>query len=146
MDNTVYTMTFTFDNDKNHLKVLNVKDEPEGSSSAKVIKKSSWPEFTDGNPLYSFEGAEFTFYKSRSDAEQETNAFTTVTTDENGVALVSDIELGTFYVKETKARRTKIGRMNLRISISITTAARNTPIPLRKNLYPDTRSKWTASI
>lgn len=103
MDNTVYTMTFTFDNDKNHLKVLNVKDEPEGSSSAKVIKKSSWPEFTDGNPLYSFEGAEFTFYKTRSDAEQETNAFTTVTTDENGVALVSDIELGTFYVKETKA-------------------------------------------
>lgn len=103
MDNTVYTMTFTFDNDKNHLKVLNVKDEPEGSSSAKVIKKSSWPEFTDGNPLYSFEGAEFTFYKTRSDAEQETNAFTTVTTDENGVALVSDIELGTYYVKETKA-------------------------------------------
>ena len=103
MDNTVYTMTFTFDNDKNHLKVLNVKDEPEGSSSAKVIKKSSWPEFTDGNPLYSFEGAEFTFYKTQADAEQETNAFTTVTTDENGVALVSDIELGTYYVKETKA-------------------------------------------
>ncbi|MBQ3418499.1 MAG: Cna B-type domain-containing protein, partial [Ruminococcus sp.] len=103
MDNTVYTMTFTFDNDKNHLKVLNVKDEPEGSSSAKVIKKTSWPEFTDGNPLYSFEGAEFTFYKTQADAEQETNAYTTVTTDENGVALVSDIELGTFYVKETKA-------------------------------------------
>ena len=103
MDNTVYTMTFTFDNDKNHLKVLNVKDEPEGSSSAKVIKKSSWPEFTDGNPLYSFEGAEFTFYKLRSDAEQEVNPFTSVTTDENGVALVSDIELGTYYVKETKA-------------------------------------------
>lgn len=41
MDNTVYTMTFTFDNDENHLKVLNVKDEPEGTSSAKVIKKSS---------------------------------------------------------------------------------------------------------
>ena len=103
MDNTVYTMTFTFDNDKNHLKVLNVKDEPEGTISAKVIKKSLWPEFTDGNPLYSFEGAEFTFYRTLSDAEQETNAFTTLTTDENGVALVSDIELGTFYVKETQA-------------------------------------------
>lgn len=103
MDNTVYTMTFTFSNDENHLKVLNVKDEPEGTSSAKVIKKSSWPEFTDGNPLYSFEGAEFTIYKSRSDAEQETDSFTTVTTDENGVALVSDIELGTYFVKETKA-------------------------------------------
>lgn|GEM_PF-2132679 len=103
MDNTVYTMTFTFSNDENHLKVLNVKDEPEGTSSAKVIKKSSWPEFTDGNPLYSFEGAEFTIYKSRSDAEQETDPFTTVTTDENGVALVSDIELGTYFVKETKA-------------------------------------------
>ena len=103
LDKTVYKMTFTFDNDKNHLKVLNVKDEPEGSSSAKVIKKSSWPEFTDGNPLYSFEGAEFTFYKSRSDAQQEVNPFTSVTTDGNGVALVSDIELGTYYVKETKA-------------------------------------------
>ena len=103
MDNTVYTMTFTFSNDKNNLKVLNVKDEPEGSSSAKVIKKSSLPDITNGNPLYSFEGAEFTFYKLQSDAEQKTNPFTTVTTDENGVALVSDIELGTYYVRETKA-------------------------------------------
>ena len=103
MDKTVYTMTFTFSNDKNHLKVLNVKDEPEGSSSAKIIKKSSVPEISDGNPLYTLEGAEFTVYKSRADAENGTNAYTTVVTDENGVSTISEIELGTYYVKETKA-------------------------------------------
>lgn len=103
MDNTVYTMAFTFSNDKNHLKVLNVKDEPEGTSSAKVIKKSARPEITDGNALYSLEGAEFAVYKTRTDAENKTNPFTTVTTDENGVSTISNIELGTYYVRETKA-------------------------------------------
>ena len=103
LDKTVYTMTFTFNNDKNHLKVLNVKDEPEGSSSAKIIKKSSVPEISDGNPLYTLEGAEFTVYKTRPDAENGTNAYTTVVTDENGVSSISEIELGTYYVKETKA-------------------------------------------
>ncbi len=102
-DNTVYTMTFTFENDENNLKVLNVKDEPEGTSSAKITKKSSMPEISDGNPLYSFEGAEFTVYKTQADAEQGTNAFATVVTDENGVASISEIDLGTYFVRETKA-------------------------------------------
>ena len=103
LDKTVYTMSFTFSNDKNHLKVLNVKDEPEGSSSAKIIKKSSMPEISDGNPIYSLEGAEFTVYKTRVDAENGTNAYTTIVTDENGVSSISEIELGTYYVKELKA-------------------------------------------
>ena len=103
LDKTVYAMNFTFSNDKNHLKVLNVKDEPEGSSSAKIIKKSSMPEISDGNPLYSLEGAVFTVYKTRADAENGTNAYSTVVTDENGVSSISEIELGTYYVKETKA-------------------------------------------
>lgn len=103
LDKTVYKMTFTFNNTKNKLAVLNVKDEPEGSSSAKIIKKSSDPDITDGNPLYSFKDAEFTVYRTQADAEQGTNAYTTVTTDENGVAVISDIELGTFYIRETKA-------------------------------------------
>lgn len=102
-DSTVYRMTFTFNNDKNHLAVLNVKDEPEGSSGVKVIKKSSVPALTDGNALYSLSGAEFTVYKSRTDAEQKANPFMTLTTDENGVSTVSEIDLGTYYVRETKA-------------------------------------------
>ena len=103
LDSTVYRMTFTFNNDKNHLAVLNVKDEPEGSSGVKVIKKSSVPALTDGNALYSLSGAEFTVYKSRTDAEQRANPFMTLTTDENGVSTVSEIDLGTYYVRETKA-------------------------------------------
>lgn len=102
-DGTVYTMTFTFNNDENNLKVLNVQDEPEGSSSAKIVKKSSMPEVTDGNTEYSFAGAEFTVYTSRSDAEQKSNPFSTVVTDENGIALISEITLGTFFVRETQA-------------------------------------------
>ena len=73
LDSTVYRMTFTFNNDTNHLAVLNVKDEPEGSSGVKVIKKSSVPTLTDGNLLYSLSSAEFTVYKSRTDAEQKAN-------------------------------------------------------------------------
>ena len=103
LDNTVYKMTFTFNNDANHLAVLNVKDEPEGTSSAKIIKKSSAPEISDDNTMYSFEGAEFTVYKTRTDAENKTNPFTTVVTDENGVATIAEIEIGTYYIRETKA-------------------------------------------
>ena len=103
LDNTVYTMTFTFNNDENNLKVLNVQDEPEGSSGAKIVKKSSIPEVSDGNTEYSFAGAEFTVYTSRADAEQKANPFITVTTDENGVSTISEISLGTYYVRETKA-------------------------------------------
>ena len=69
----------------------------------KVIKKSSVPALTDGNALYSLSGAEFTVYKSRTDAEQKANPFMTLTTDENGVSTVSEIDLGTYYVRETKA-------------------------------------------
>lgn len=103
LDPTVYTMTFTFNNDENHLKVLNVQDEPEGSNSAKIIKKSSLPEISYGNLEYSFEGAEFTVYRTESDAEQRTNPYMTVVTDENGVASIADIELGAFFVRESKA-------------------------------------------
>ena len=103
LDSTVYRMTFTFNNDTNHLAVLNVKDEPEGSSGVKVIKKSSVPTLTDGNLLYSLSSAEFTVYKSRTDAEQKANPFMTLTTDENGVSTVIEIDLGTYYVRETKA-------------------------------------------
>ena len=103
LDSTVYRMTFTFNNDTNHLAVLNVKDEPEGSSGVKIIKKSSVQALTDGNALYSLSGAEFTVYKSRTDAEQKANPFMTLVTDENGVSTVSEIDLGTYYVRETKA-------------------------------------------
>lgn len=103
LDKTVYKMTFTFANTKNNLKVMRVTDEPEGTSSAKIIKKSSAPEISDDNTLYSFEGAEFTVYKSRSDAENKTNPFTTVVTDENGVATIAEVEIGTYYIRETKA-------------------------------------------
>ncbi|MBR1483712.1 MAG: Cna B-type domain-containing protein [Ruminococcus sp.] len=69
----------------------------------KVIKKSSVPALTDGNALYSLSGAEFTVYKSRIDAEQKANPFMTLATDENGVSTVSEIDLGSYYVRETKA-------------------------------------------
>ena len=102
-DNTVYKMTFTFSNDRNNLKVMNVKDEPVGSSSAKITKKSSLPEISDGNVLYSYKGAEFTIYKTQTDAQNGTNPFKTVITDDNGVASIEDVDFGTYYVRETKA-------------------------------------------
>ena len=109
LDETVYTVTLNKDNTREDPFILRVSDEPEGTISAKIIKKSSDPEMTDGNNCYTLQGAKFNLYENELDAINNTNPFMTdLETDENGVAHISDLpdpgESGkTYYVREIVA-------------------------------------------
>lgn len=68
-----------------------------------VQKESANTELTEGNDCYSLEGAEFGIYKSESDANADKNAVGKIVTKEDGYGSSDWLELGTYYVKETKA-------------------------------------------
>lgn len=67
----------------------------------KLLKSSSNTSITDGNDLYSFEGAVYGVYTSYSNAANDTNAVATLVTDSDGTATVEDLDASrTYYVKE----------------------------------------------
>lgn len=68
-----------------------------------VQKESANPELTDGNDCYSLEGAEYTIYKTESDANNNKNSIGKLTTNEKGYGASDWLELGTYWIKETKA-------------------------------------------
>ena len=68
-----------------------------------VQKESANPELTDGNDCYSLEGAEYTIYKTESDASNNENSVGKLTTNDKGYGASDWLELGTYWIKETKA-------------------------------------------
>lgn len=68
-----------------------------------VQKESANPELTDGNDCYSLEGAEYTIYKTESDANNNKNSVGKLTTNDKGYGASDWLELGTYWIKETKA-------------------------------------------
>lgn len=68
-----------------------------------VQKESANPELTDGNDCYSLEGAEYTIYKTESDANNNENSVGKLTTNDKGYGASDWLELGTYWIKETKA-------------------------------------------
>lgn len=75
-----------------------VKDEPM-TAVIKIAKSSSVPQCTDGNRLYSLEGAEYSVYQN----EACTQYVDKIVTDESGEASLEGLALGKYWVKETKA-------------------------------------------
>lgn len=65
-----------------------------------LTKQSSLPKMTDNNSQYSVEGAEYTIY-SDSDCTNSTGKVLTVGSD--GKSNLVELEIGKYYVKETKA-------------------------------------------
>lgn len=63
------------------------------------IQKRDLSAIAQNNSLYSLSGAQYTIYKD-SDLTQ---AYDTLTTDEDGLAELNGIPFGTYYIKETKA-------------------------------------------
>lgn len=55
------------------------------------------------NPETILQGAEFTIFKSREDAQNQQNAIARQTTGSDGLARFGQLEYGTYYVCETKA-------------------------------------------
>lgn len=68
-----------------------------------VQKESANPELTEGNDCYSLEGAEYTIYKTESDANNNKNSVGKLTTNDKGYGASDWLELGTYWIKETKA-------------------------------------------
>ena len=68
-----------------------------------VEKRSSDTSVTDGNRSYSLEGAVFSIYSSRADAEAKRNAVGTITTDADGNGKSASLAPATYYVRETTA-------------------------------------------
>ena len=72
----------------------------------RVHKVSAAPSCTEGNPMYSLEGATYGLYASREDAEADENRIFIFTTDAAGNTETTDwLEAGTYYVKELSASR-----------------------------------------
>ena len=67
--------------------------------SLSIYKSASSTLLTENNPLYSLSNAEYTIYK---DNHLE-SVYSIVKTNSNGIATLSDIPFGTYYVKETRA-------------------------------------------
>lgn len=68
-----------------------------------IQKSSSNTEVTNGSSCYSLQGAVYKMYRSTADAMSNTNPVATFVTDANGYAIVTDIPLGNYVIKETQA-------------------------------------------
>lgn len=63
-----------------------------------IWKRSDQPEWTEGNPCYSLEGAVFGIYRPGEEAPAWT-----VTTDEKGYGKLSDIPIGSYEIEEIES-------------------------------------------
>lgn len=76
-------------------------EAPRGSISIQKISKLE--ELALNNDCYLLEGAEFSIYKTFTDAEKNKNIVKKIKTDDYGSARAQDLIIGDYYVKETKA-------------------------------------------
>ena len=67
--------------------------------SLSIVKSPSATSLTENNPLYSLSNAEYTIYKDN----RLESVYSIVKTNSNGIATLSDMPFGTYYVKETRA-------------------------------------------
>lgn len=68
-----------------------------------IHKSSGNTAITDNNSCYSLKDAVYGIYKSESDAKNNTNRVTTLTTDENGWTSATTLNAGDYYIKELTA-------------------------------------------
>lgn len=74
-------------------------EEPPKVAEISLNKTSKLPDYTDGNASYTLQGAEYSVYTN----EDCTQYYGKITTDGNGQGKMSNLPLGIYYVKETKA-------------------------------------------
>ena len=74
--------------------------EPDNGGKIKVVKTSGNKTVTDGNGCYSLDGAVYGIYKTRNDAQNNTNVYKTITTNSNGRGISEKLPFGKYYVKE----------------------------------------------
>ena len=94
---------YSSDNKKQPMVVINDAKKPQ-NGKAGVAKTSTDPSCTDGNPYYSFEGAQYTVYAAEDigSTYKKGAKVTTLTTNAAGVAKSKNLPFGNYTVKETK--------------------------------------------
>lgn len=65
-----------------------------------LLKKSSNPDVSDGNPCYGLKGAAYGVYRSAADAANDANRVLTLSVNANGYAVSPEVECGNYWVKE----------------------------------------------
>lgn len=105
LDNTVYKVDVKANHTETVPLTLAVTDTPTvpDQGYGKVIKISANSEVTDGNELYSVQGAEFGIYLSEEDADDNQQPIHIIVTDQNGVATTPVMEEGTYWIRELSA-------------------------------------------
>lgn len=76
--------------------------EPVITGSITVTKQSTLPNITDNNKCYSFEGAQYSVYKTNNNGALS-DLVGTITIGANGSGKLDGLAMRTYYVKETKA-------------------------------------------
>lgn len=80
--------------------------EPVITGSITVTKQSTLPNITDNNKCYSFEGAQYSVYKTNNNGALS-DSVGTITIGANGSGKLGGLAMRTYYVKETKAPTNK---------------------------------------
>lgn len=80
--------------------------EPPKLGSITVKKESTLPNITDGNRCYSFEGAQYSVYKTNNNGALS-DLVGTITIGADGTGKLNDLAMRTYYVKETGLPKNK---------------------------------------
>ena len=97
LDPKVYTISVTGAHSSAAALVVN-STEPVRYGTGSLQKVSAKPDITNGNSVYSLEGAEYGVYADKTCKQ----LIHTLRTDANGNATWTNVPFGTYYVKETK--------------------------------------------
>ncbi len=104
LDTTTHTATVTTSHTSSNPFTVTSTETPT-TGPAYVVKTSSNATVVSGNDNYSLEGAEYGVYRTLSDAADDTNRVTTLTTLSSGNSNTAQLVVGTYYVKEITASK-----------------------------------------
>jgi LPXTG-motif cell wall-anchored protein len=99
LDKTIYEANCTDAGTYPNVGVDLYSQEPLDFGKITLKKQSANPDCTEDNPVYSLKGAEYSIYSN----PECTNYVDKMITDESGYAEKDGLQLGTYYVKESKA-------------------------------------------
>lgn len=103
--------------------------EPVITGSITVTKQSTLPNITDNNKCYSFEGAQYSVYKTNNNGALSDLAGT-ITIGANGSGKLEGLAMRTYYVKETKVPTNKSYALDSTIyTVTVSNAAGQTLNP-----------------
>lgn len=110
--------------------------DPPKSGSVSLIKSSSLPDITNGNPMYSLAGAEYQLYN-----KDNNKLIRTLRTDAAGKASAQKIPLGNYYLIESKApdsqsKNPHYGLDKTKHNFSITSSNYNTTVSVQSKEPP----------